>query len=113
MLTIRNEQLRQLAEPLEAGFQSRLRDMLRQHVPAAAGDGLDGRLSQALRQVDTWGLDTERDAAFGVWIQFRFVDEMATEAASGLRALLSAHDLSSGEKVHLADRWLARQGWTA
>ena len=113
MLTVRAEQLHQLAVPLEASFLDDLAVMVRNAFPAASGPdeaALREGVGNALRQADAWGLTTEQSAAFAVWLLYRLGPGLRGDECADLRRVLEADDLAPSEKVHLATRWLAARG---
>lgn len=113
MLTVRADQLHLLAAPLEAKFLEDLFAMVRTAFPVAGPTGdaalRDGVIA-AVRQADAWGMATERETAFAVWLLHRLGPTLQAAENPGLLEVLEAADLSGPEKVHLATRLLAARG---
>lgn len=87
--------------------------MVRAAFPAAGAQGeeaLRGGVISAIRHADAWGMTTEQETAFAVWLVHRLGPGLQSEDYDDLRELLGATDLSGPEKVHLATRLLAARG---
>ncbi|CAD5371657.1 hypothetical protein RA210_U160040 [Rubrivivax sp. A210] len=106
-------------QALNAPLEARLVERLLQMVGLAFADscarlgeaGTRRQVEQAIARADAWGMVTEQQTAFVVWLLFRWGAAFDTEPRlAALRELLQVAGVSGDEKLALATRRLAADG---